>query len=95
MHNSIAGKSALGRVCVCVCVCARGGWGGQGYINCDFSYDSELENMCELCVDLHSVRALLPVIWHVVDLTKDSLHQALRTPNLVLKIHTSTNTRLK
>lgn len=51
-------------------------------------YHSELEDMSELCVDLDSVWSLLPVVWHVVDLPKDSLHQALRTPNLVLKIHT-------
>lgn len=40
--------------------------------------------MCELCVDLDSVWPLLPVVWHIVNLTKDSLHQDLRTPYLVL-----------
>ena len=46
--------------------------------------------MCELCVDLDSVWPLLPVVRHIVNLTKDSLHQDLWTPYLVLKIsHTS------
>lgn len=63
---------------------------GGGEDECFFSYNSELEDMCELCVDLDSVWPLLPVVRHIVNLTKDSLHQDLRTPYLVLKIsHTS------
>ncbi len=48
------------------------------------THHSVLEDLCELIVDHDSVRCLLPVVRHVVDIPQDGLHQLRGTPHLVL-----------
>ena len=50
-----------------------------------FCYHGELEHMCELLVDMECVWLLLPVVWHVVNVPQDALHQPSRLPHLVLQ----------
>ena len=47
-------------------------------------YHGELEDMSELSVDCEGVRLLLPMIRHVVNLSKNALHQSSRLPHLIL-----------